>query len=367
MAGFAAGRGFRSAGVSAPLRSLLLGCAVCALLLLSTDLGAATLSAFNPAAYWPFDESAASPTPNIASNSSTLGSAPNGYIVLDVDKGQAGIVGNAARFHNSSNSVSYCGSKIDIPWNPSLNPSPPFTIEFWAKPASLGSDSTGFTPISSMNPYFGNRSGWLVYVSNAGRWQFRLGNESGYAGIISASSGNASTGVWQHVACVYNGTTASIWINGQLAGSGAVAGFKTNGWFALRIGGTSLMGDLGNIAGNRGWDGWMDEVAIYASALSGSTIAAHYSAATTNNAGYAAQILASNPVGYWRLDEPAFVAPATGAFPTVANLGTLGSAANGTNTLGVVGAQPGVGFSGFSATCRWQILPAFQTFPASSR
>jgi len=39
------------------------------------------------------------------------------------------------------------------------------------------------------------------------------------------------------------------------------------------------------------FDGWLDEPAIYTNAFSAAQISAHYDAATTNNAGCAAQIL----------------------------------------------------------------------------
>ena len=50
------------------------------------------------------------------------------------------------------------------------------------------------------------------------------------------------------------------------------------------------------------FDGWLDEPAIYTNALSAAQISAHYNAATTNNAGYAAQILGDAPVGYWQFE-----------------------------------------------------------------
>ena len=48
-------------------------------------------------------------------------------------------------------------------------------------------------------------------------------------------------------------------------------------------------------------------------------IAAHFAAATTNNAGYAAQILADNPVGYWGFNEAAATPPSPASLPSAAN------------------------------------------------
>jgi hypothetical protein len=102
------------------------------------------------------------------------------------------------------------------------------------------------------------------------------------------------------------------------------------------------------VSGNRGWDGLLDEVAIYTNVLSPSTIAAHFAAAATP-ATYGAAILAANPVGYWNFDEPAVTTPDPSTFPMAANSGTLLSDADGTNGWGAVAAQRGPGYSGFAA------------------
>src|SRR5262249_50094568 len=154
------------------------------------------------------------------------------------------------------------------------------------------------------------RSGWLFYVNNTGRVQFRIGGENSY--VATPVGGTVAVGVWTHLAGTFDGTTARLYVNGVLVASGtAGAGFKAKGWYLLRLGGTSRSQSDGPDAGannrapgntgggNRAWDGSVDEVAVYNTVLSGGTIAAHYAAATTNNAGYHAQILANNPVGYW--------------------------------------------------------------------
>src|SRR5262249_23127948 len=156
---------------------------------ISADFASKVL-ALAPLGYWRFNESIPSPGLNKLTNSGSLGSAGDGYAVLDVIKGQSGIVGNCIRLNNTNGDPGYCGSKVDVPFNAALNPQPPFTIEFWAKPTILG-DSTGLCPISSMNPSDssgGNRSGYLFYLPSSGKWNFRLGSTSGYAGVVTAST-----------------------------------------------------------------------------------------------------------------------------------------------------------------------------------
>jgi hypothetical protein len=319
-----------------------------------------TVSGFGPLGYWRLDETTTAPAVNKVSNVGTLGSAADGFVVLDVGKGEPGVVGNAIRLNNPGPTTGYAGSKVDVPYNPGLNPVPPFSVEFWAKPNSLaGTDGTGVCPLSSFDPNnFGgaNRSGYLFYVNNTGTWQFRLGTVGGYAGICTASGANASLGVWQHIVATYDGATARLYVNGTQVGTtaAAVANWTRNTEMALRMGGTGLQGNLSDgplisvpgYAGNRQFDGWLDEVAVYPTLLSASQIKAHFDAATTNNAGYGTQILADGPAGYWHLDEPAVTAPNPSTFPVLANSGSLGSAADATNTWGSLTAQPGSGYAG---------------------
>jgi hypothetical protein len=315
-----------------------------------------------PLAYWRFDEISTSPALHNAANSGSLGSAADGYIVLDVTQGVAsGVVGNCIRLNNPGGTVGHCGNKVDVPYNPNLNVSPPFSVEFWAKPNVLV-DSTGLCPLSNFNPCWfggGNRSGWLFYVPSTGRWQFRLGLTSGYAAIVSGGSHNATVGNWQHIVATYDGITAILYADGVEIGRAtsiaANTGWRPNPRSCLRMGGSPLTGDTGDgptiagidVAGNRGWDGWLDEVAIYPTVLSPSTIAAHQAAASTNNAGYHAQILADGPLGYWELEEAAVTPPDPSTLPIVSNSGSLGTDADGTNMWGGLSAQAGAGYPGF--------------------
>src|SRR5207248_2883260 len=105
-----------------------------------------TVGTLGPLGYWRFNETAASPALNKVANLGSVGSAGDGYIVLDVGKGQAGKFNNCIRLVNTGNTVAYCGSKVDVPFNAALNPNFPFSVEFWANPSGLGTDSTGFSP-----------------------------------------------------------------------------------------------------------------------------------------------------------------------------------------------------------------------------
>jgi len=205
-----------------------------------------TVQSYGPIGYWRFDETVASPPLNLISNLSSLGSIANGVCVDNPVKAQPGIIGNCIQFINAS-SVGDCGTKIDIPWNAALNPHPPFSVEFWAKPNTLSADSTGYCPLSNFDPNDGgaSRAGWLIYNNSAGRWQFRLGNRGGYAGILTATSGNANPGVWQHIVVTWDGATANMYANGALIGTTPVSPgtWVDNPQTFIRIGGTPLNGN----------------------------------------------------------------------------------------------------------------------------
>jgi hypothetical protein len=334
---------------------------------------ASDVLAKGPLGYWRFNETAPSPALDTVTNSSPLGSIANGYVVengTNLLKGQPGIVGNCLLFYNAGNTdVGNCLAKVDVPFNVALNPPPPFSVEFWAKPNSLGGDSTGDSPVSNFNPNWyngGNRTGWLFYLNNTGRWEFRLGLTAGYAGKATGTGGNAKVGVWQHIVATFDGTNATLYADGVVIAkvdtstAPGLANWVPNPISFLRMGGTSLVGNnntepynanigTGSNSGNRGWDGSLDELAIYPTLLSAAKVAAHHDAASTNNAGYSAQILADGPVAYWGMEDALVTAPDPSTFPTGTNSGTLGSAADGVLQWGALAGQSGSGYAGFGA------------------
>lgn len=327
-----------------------------------------TVGTLNPLGYWRFNETAASPALNKVANASPLGSIIDGAVILDAAKGEPGIVGNSVRFFNPGVAAGYAGSKIDIPHNYALNKSGPFSVECWVKPNALGSDAVGMAVFSSMMNDFApsSRRGYLLYMNNAGRFEFRLGNSAGYVGTVNNAANpayNAAVGTWRHVVCVFDGAQTRIFVDGVNVANATltaaqIAALEQNSQMPFRIPGTPFNGSLsdsplisaGGVSGNRSIDGWVDEVAYYPYALTTNQCAAHFAAATTNNAGYSAQILADNPTGYWPLNEPAYPTPNPTTYPVVANSGSLGSAADGTVVWGGLAGQSGANYPGFGAS-----------------
>lgn len=276
-----------------------------------------TVQASGPAGYWRFSETAVSPPmPLPAVNLGSAGSANNGSYNGGFTRGlPAAMAGSTATYFTG-------GAWVSVPNSPTLNPNAPFSVEFWIKPTLVQGALT--CPVSSTD--FGTpRLGWLFYTDNGysggyvnGGYYFRVYNSVGTTSTYKAATSPAGTLTtnWTHVVGVVDGTSVLLYINGQ-----QVASTPWNGTFSPNVNQSIGIGTRYDTGFPQ--DGSMSDVAIYGSALSAGAIAAHFDAATTNAAGYAAQIQALNPVGYWRLNE------APDAYPVAANTGSLAAAANG--------------------------------------
>lgn len=328
---------------------------------------ASTVQALGPVGYWRLDETAPSPGLRRLANAGQLGSAADGYAVLTAATGLPGRVGSCVRLYNPTNALGWCGSKVDINYHPTLNKTGPFSVEFWVKPNTLGADATGFCPLSSMMNDFGasSRSGYLFYINNTGRVEFRLGNASGYVGTVNNAGQpqyNVKAGAWSHVVGIFDGTSTRLVINGVNVTNitltpANVASLRQNTQMPLRIGGTPFNGTLGDTpmpsalvySGNRGFDGWIDEVAFYPYALTTAQCDTHFKGILGGVSGYSALVLADSPAGYWPFNEPTYPAPAPESLPVAANSGSVGATANAVNRWGTLAGQPGVPFAGLGA------------------
>ncbi len=266
-----------------------------------------TILAANPVGYWRLGETNGVATPPaLAANLSPLESEADGTYSGGATLGVTGALGD------SDPAASFASGSASVPYDTALNPSGPFTVECWACKQPGSGHPLG---VASALYYVGGseRNGWLIYDAGTD-WEFRLGDDAGY--VATAKGGVAQVGVWCHLAGVYDGANAVLYVNGVPAASAALSRpFVPNPGWNTEMGSASAFG--------RYFSGALDEVAIYPQALTADELLAHYQAATTNAAGYAAQILARNPVGYWRLNDAA----AGGVVAT--NLGYLAAAGNG--------------------------------------
>lgn len=356
--------------------------AFCAGLAVRADYPDTVLSQ-GPVGYWRLNETVQPPAPRPAANTGSLGTAADGQYLFAPRRGEPGaLAGSSAtsvKFFNPTLEPGFGGSKVEVPFNAALNPAGAFSVEFWAKPSMVVTDV--FCTVASMNadPAIGPstnsnpRSGWLFYQNGSPTnrfggsnvWQFRMGNASDYLDGDALQGGTITTGAWHHVVGTFDGTTASLYVNGAPVASRAITGYRANDVRPFRIGTTcfdGILGAIGTFAGNRGFDGWLQEVAFYGAALGANDIAAHYDAGRSNGAGYAALVLANNPIGYWRLGEP--------GNPPAPNLGSLGADGDGHYIYSAHPGQAGPqsptysGFEGDNRACGFASTNGFVDLPA---
>lgn len=283
----------------------------------------ATVVSQNPLAYFRLNDTTAS-APDTATNNGSLGALANGLYSGTLIHPVAGVLAGS-----TDTAASFNGGAAYIPYSANLNFQGPFTVEFWVKPAVENTGSTLTCPVGSLKISDSGRLGWIFYQSASG-WNFRIGSTTGYTGNLTG--GAVKSNEWQHVVGVYDGSSAFLYVNGVQVGTGSVASFTPNPSDPMGIG---ARGDAGFL-----YNGALDEVAVYGSALAATDVQAHYSNALDANrtTSYDALVKTKNPLGYWRLNEPAYNPP------KAANLGKAGSALDATYvypvTVGVEGPRP---------------------------
>ncbi len=135
---------------------------------------------------------------------------------------------------------------------------------------------------------------------------------NGLSGNSLHSTASIPNNTWTHIACVYNGSTIQVYINGQSSGSVNSTGSISTSTDALRIGHSKGTSNASNY-----FNGDIDDVRIYNRSLSATEIAALY------NVGAQRVIVANKTglVGYWSFNEG--TSTTAGDFSGSVNNGTL--------------------------------------------
>lgn len=128
----------------------------------------------------------------------------------------------------------------------------------------------------------------------------------------SVTADSVTAGDWHHVVFNVGVDAVELWVDGSLRDSFNFTSTNTNG---IHYSGNELtFGDDYPGAGNRSFDGALDEIVLYDRPLSGVEVEGHYTVTGRSivppsqgppNSDYADAVVASNPLGYWKLDEPA--------------------------------------------------------------
>ncbi len=175
-----------------------------------------------------------------------------------------------------------------------------------------------------------------IYMGNNGRLVFGV-NSGGIQTLTTTKAYN--DGQWHQVVGTQGADGMNLYVDGVRIARNTVTGNQNiNGYW--RIGGDAINGSWPNRPTSPFWAGSLDELAIYPSALSAATVAAHFALAGGTPTGtptdaYGSAVYNDNPFFQWRLGEASgtTAADATGGGIT----GTYGNGITYSQTGAVAG------------------------------
>ena len=188
----------------------------------------------------------------------------------------------------NTNSVSFDGTNdyIDLGTSSTLNPTSSLTLSTWIyiNGAGTGSLPTIYNSSKTSNGISGGIA--LAYTSNKIRFYLDTTGSSGW--VYAESNSTLSTGQWYHLVGTWDGSTVTLYIDGTAQSTTASA--STIGY------NTGTPAYIGRYSTNY-FEGLIDEVALFNSALSVSDITSIY------NSGVPADITSLSPLGWWRMGD----------------------------------------------------------------
>ncbi len=159
------------------------------------------------------------------------------------------------------------GSFIHVPTGlPAGQSLPALTLECWVRPWRLN----GWQSLVGQHNY-PTACGYGLGIDGEGRVQFYLSDGGEYRPARALSGPVLAHRQWQHVVGTWDGTTKSLWVNGQLVAQEAFAGPVQAGTAPLWLGACGHDGPAVNIL-----DGDLAMPVIYDRAVSASEVATRY-------------------------------------------------------------------------------------------
>ncbi|MCA9208134.1 MAG: LamG domain-containing protein, partial [Planctomycetales bacterium] len=258
-----------------------------------------TVLADGPVAFWRLDESSGSTAVNLG----TLGSSANASYSGGHSKGQSPLISG------DGTSVDFSGGNVTPGSTNGISSGGPFTektIELWFKADSLSGRQVLYEQGGGTRGLAVYLDGNTLYVAGWNRANDDGGGAAapwGSPAPVYVSSGTSiSTDTVYHVVLVMDGDTSGTggtiegFLNGQSFGQAAGVGRLWNHNPAV-IGnatGGIRFHDNNTLTNNRDFDGNIDEVALYNTALSSAQVQQHYQAGAGGS---------SDLVGHWKLNE----------------------------------------------------------------
>jgi hypothetical protein len=205
-----------------------------------------------PVGYWRLGEKSGTTASDAAG--ANIGTYRNGALL-----GQPSLLpGDSA-----NTSVRFDGGNdyVDIPSSAALSPTAKVSLEAWIKPIALPSTGSFVSVASKPESY--------SLQFNGPRLEFTI-MQSGTRRRLQAPAGAIVTGQAYHVVGTYDGSTQRLYVNGAEVAHAPLTGAVTANSNALDIASWS--------GGSEPFNGTIDEVAVYAGALSAARVGVHYQA-----------------------------------------------------------------------------------------
>jgi uncharacterized repeat protein (TIGR01451 family) len=205
-----------------------------------------------PSGFWRLGDPAGSSTAADASGNGLIGAVESG-----VSFGQPGALSGdtAATFPGT-------GPAVVLAASPLLDISSAVSVEAWVRPTAAAQNGGIFE--KTMNGYVNSQ---YMLMLESGVAKFRVRTAAGNQ-LIWVDGPTLPINTWSHVVGTFDGTTLRFYLNGALVGTNAASGPLNSG------SGPAYIGRLGQNL--YPFQGTIDEVAVFASALSAERVRAHY-------------------------------------------------------------------------------------------
>ena len=259
---------------------------------------AGAVAADGPVSYWRLGEtSGATAADSVGSNA---GAYRNG-----VTQGAASLL--TSDTSNKAAALDGVNDSVSVASTAALSPATTVTVEAWIRPTAKPAAGSFASVVAKTDSYALQLNGpQLEFTTVQGTTRRR----------VQAPASAIVAGQAYHVVGIYDGTTQRLFVNGAQVASGAFSGAMNVNTKAVVVG--SWDGASEFVAGS------VDDVAVYAKALSASQVSTHYSqgagaaapapstttttvapapAPAPSGSTYAAAVTADGPVAFWRLGE----------------------------------------------------------------
>jgi len=193
---------------------------------------------------------------------------------------------------------------IDCGNDSGLNLTSAFTLSAWVKQTTADDNMVLFRRTGANGYQIRLNSGTFNYYGGTGDRNF--------------TTGLTSTTAWYHLVVTHTGSSVTGYVDGSTAGSSyseSIAGVATADF---------LIGKHGTSPTNRYFNGYIDEVSVWDTALSSSAVSDLYNSGTPSDL-----TGSSNLVGWWRMGDYSGDTDSSGGNPNDGDtIGTVKNAAN---------------------------------------